>query len=229
MKNKTFYSKNSKNNGQKKTCPAVPALHRITEIELHRKPIDTSLKLEVYLMDLLPMGVNLTANELKVWIVLRAFVVGRSNLSAIDQEQLSALTAIARPNVARAIAGLRTKGMILRTSQQLGEKLYRNIYSLWSSPKQLEKESKQLSQPKNSQKLSQSSPSLPKNSLQKSPNLKKPPCIYCKDLGVIVFYVPNLDLDRGKWCLCPIGLQKAKLKGLSHRDFLPEHILKEYL
>ena len=83
------------------------------------------------LSDFFSPGVKLTGNELKVLVVLRVASPSRCGLATINREEIAEITRIQLPNISRAIAGLRRKGMIRRTWMD-EEKEYCNVYALWT-------------------------------------------------------------------------------------------------
>jgi hypothetical protein len=218
MKKTNFSSANSKNNGQSPK-PIYPTV----KVSPKRKPIDPLLKLEVRLVDLFPPNVNLTANELKVLLVLHSMIKGDNNQSAIDQEQISALTSVERPNVARAIAGLRKKGMLLNTFMEQGRTYYRNIYTLWKAPVESERPKKKILSQKKVNVLEQKTP---KNEKTSSPQNN---CTYCEGKVVAANYVPSKDINIYRWCFCSAAIQEAKLNGAKSGDIVSEHLIGKYL
>lgn len=217
MKKKNLSPNNSKNNGQ-----SPKPLYPTVKVSPKRKPIDPSLKLEVRLIDLFPPNVTLTANELKVLLVLHAMAKGTNNQSSIDQEQISALTSLLQPNVARAIAGLRKKGMILDTFMEQGRTHYRNIYALWKAPVESKTPKKKFPSQKNA------------NVAEQKPSLNQKPvaenkCTYCSGKLLTANYVPSKGIDVYRWCFCPYAVQEAKLNGAKSGDMLPENLLDKYL
>jgi predicted transcriptional regulator len=215
----------------------IPPVHRLATFKPARKSIDPSRKFEVSLLDFFPPSNNLTANETKVLIVLRAFAVGSSNLAAIDQAEISIITAIQQPNVARAIAGLRKKGIIKHTEMEEGSQLYRNIYTLWSPPKQVEKDAKKmLSQKRVTEKLEKKAQKLENFSGGYSENLRKKIqqeqekiCPLCKGNAMNIVYLPSKNLERYRWCDCSLGIYQAKEHNCPWNEFVPDHIAKQYV
>ncbi len=142
--------------------------------------------------------------------------------------QISAITSIARPNVARAITGLRKKGMIRQTQMEEGSQLYRNIYTLWSPPKQVEKDAKKmLSQQRAAKKLEQQT--QVEKSRKKAQQEQEKICPLCKGDAIRLVYLPNKNLERHRWCDCSLGIYQAKEYGCDWKAFIPEHIVKECL
>jgi hypothetical protein len=218
MKKTNFSSAKSKNNGQSPK-PIYPTV----KVSPKRKPIDPSLKLDVRLVDLFPPNVNLTANELKVLLVLHSMVKGNNNQSAIDQEQISALTSVERPHVARAIAGLRKKGVILDTFMEQGRAYYRNIYTMWKAPVESETPKKKIPSQKKSNVLEQ------KSSKKEKPVIEEKKCTYCSGKLVAANYLPSKGIDVYRWCLCPAAIQEAKLNGAKSGDIVADHLIGIYL
>lgn len=239
MKKKNVSFTASENNGHKpkKQNINIKPIYEIVKFTPRRKPIELTQKFEISLLDFFPPTNTLTANETKVLIVLRSMVVGSSNLAAIDQEQISAISSIRRPHVARAIAGLRKKGIILETWMEEGTQRYRNIYALWTPPKQVEKDArKMLSQRKRVKKLEAQANNHQTQSNGKAEKLrnkiqqeKEKICISCKGDGWEPVYLRALDKDTGKLCSCSLGIYLSKQYSLSFNEFIPDHILKELL
>lgn len=212
MKKTNLSSDKSKNNGQ------IPKpLYPTVKVSPKRKPIDPSLKLDVRLVDLFPPNVNLTTNELKVLLVLHSMAKGNNNQSAIDQEQISALTSVERPHVARAIAGLRKKGMILDTLMEQGRTHYRNIYTLWKAPVESKTPKKKIPSQKKA------------NVLEQKPVIAENKCTYCSGKLVTANYVPSKGIDVYRWCFCPAAIQESKLNGAKSGDMLPENLVDKYV
>jgi predicted transcriptional regulator len=215
----------------------IKPLHPLATFSSTRNPIELTKKFKVSLMDFFVSGVNLTANETKVLIVLRSQAVGRSNLSAIDQELISDITDLQQPNVARAIAGLRKKGMILQTWMEEGSQRYRNIYSLWSPPKQVEQDAKtMLSQRRAAKKLEEKAKNLEQTSISAAEELRKKAqqkqekiCPHCKASAIDWVYLAIEGRNRARWCACSLGIYQARLHNCKWNEFIPDHILKEYL
>jgi hypothetical protein len=218
MKKTNLSSAKSKNNGQSPK-PIYPTV----KVSPKRKPIDPSLKLEVRLVDLFPPNVNLTANELKVLLVLHSMIKGDNNQSAIDQEQISALTSVCQPNVARAIAGLRKKGMILNTFMEQGTTYYRSIYTIWKAPVESKTPKKKILSQKKANVLEQ------KPSKTQKPVITKNNCAYCSGKLVVANYLPSKGIDVYRWCLCLAAIQEAKLNGAKSGDMVSEHLIGKYL
>jgi len=215
---KTNFSSNSKNKGQN-----PKPLHKLAKFSQPRKPIDASLKLDIQLLDLFPPRVSLSANELKVLLVLHAMANGRHNLSAIDQEQISAITSIERPHVARAIDGLRKKGVILNTFMEQGRNYYRNVYVLWKAPISSQNSEKQL--PYKQKKSAREQ----KNKHQQKTSLPKQSCSKCDCKALSPSYIPSKDLDIYRWCFCSVGREEAKLNGAKPGDIVADHLIEKYL
>lgn len=234
-KKSSFADSENKGHKPKKSNINIKPIYELANFTPIRTPISPARKFEISLLDLFPMGIKLTGNEAKVLFVLRAVAVGNSNLAAIDQEQISLLTSIERTHVARAIGGLRKKGLIKQTWMEEGLNRYRNIYALWSPPKQVEKDAKKmLLQQKSAKKLEQEAKNLENNSPQKAEILKKKSallkekiCINCKGDGWREGYLPKLDKDAGKLCGCSLGVYLSKQYSLSFNEFIPDDILKE--
>lgn len=218
MKKKNLSSDKSKNNGQ-----SPKPLYPTVKVSPKRKPIDQSLKLDVRLVDLFPPNVNLTTNELKVLLVLHSMAKGNNNQSAIDQEQISAITSVERPNVARAIAGLRKKGMILDTFMEQGRTYYRNIYTLWKAPVESETPKKKILSQKKENVLEQ------KPSKTQKPVIAENKCSYCSGKLVAANYLPSRGIDIYRWCLCPAAIQEAKLNGAKSGDIVSDSLIAKYL
>jgi hypothetical protein len=218
MKKKNLSYNKSKNNGQ-----SPKPLYPTVKVSPKRKPIDPSLKPDVRLVDLFPPNVNLTANELKVLLVLHSMAKGNNSKSAIDQEQISTLTSLLQPHVARAIAGLRKKGMILNTLVEQGEAYYRNIYTLWKAPVESKTPKKKILSQKKENVLEQ------KPSLNQKPVIAENKCSYCSGKLVTANYVPSKGIDVYRWCFCPAAMLEAKLYGAKSGDMLPEHLIDKYV
>lgn len=232
MKKKKFFSNTNQNNNQApKKRLKIPPIHKLANFSPLRRSIDPARRFGISLLDFFPSGNNLTANETKVLIVLKAFVVGSSNIAAIDQEQISAITSIQQPNVARAIAGLRKKGMILHTEMEEGSQLYRNLYTLWSPPKQLEKDAKKmLSQKRAAKKLEANSNSSFKEKFRKKVQQQQEKiCPICKGNAMQIVYLPSQNLERYRWCNCSLGVYQAKENNCSWNEFVPENIVVKCL
>jgi hypothetical protein len=239
MKKKNFSFANPQNNGYKpKTSNInIKPIYEVANFTPIRRPINPSRNFELCLFDLLPPNINLTANELKVLIVLRAMVVGNSNLAAIDQEQIFVITGVQQPNVARAIAGLRKKGIILETWMEEGSQRYRNIYALWTPPKQAQQDAKKmLSQQKRVKKLQEQANNCDPKSSNKAEKLRKQAqqekekiCISCKGVGWMDVYLRDLDKDSGKLCVCSLGIYLSKQYSIAFNKLIPDDILKELL
>lgn len=237
MKKKNFSFADPQNNGHKpkKQNINIKPIYEVAKFTPIRTPINPSRNFEICLFDLLPPNINLTANELKVLIVLRSTVVGNSNLAAIDQEQIYIITGVQQPNVARAIAGLRKKGIILQTWMEEGSQRYRNIYALWTPAKKAEYDAKKmLSQQKRVKKLQEQANNCDPKSSSKAEKLrnkvqqeKEKICINCKGNGWSPSYIPTLDKDTGKLCGCSLAFYLAKQYSLSFNEFIPDEILKE--
>lgn len=80
------------------------------------------------LSDFFYPGLKLTANELRVLIVLRAVSPSRCGIAVIDLEEIAEITEMEMPHISRAISSLRSKGMIRRTWM---DEVYSNVYPLW--------------------------------------------------------------------------------------------------
>lgn len=213
----------------------IKPIYKLATFTPIRKSIQLDRRFEISLLDFFPPANNLTANETKVLIVLRATVVGNSNLAAIDQEQISAITNIRQPHVARAIAGLRKKGLILDTWMEEGSQRYRNIYALWASPKQIEKDArKMLSQQKRVKNLQEQASNCDPKSSSKAQKLgkkiqqeKEKICISCKGDGWHPIYLRALDKDTGKLCDCSLGLYLSTQYSIALNEFIPDQVLQE--
>lgn len=238
MKKNNVFSNNGQNNGHspKKRLKIAP-IHNLATFGVSRQSVDPARKFEISLLDFFPPAKTLTANETKVLIVLRAMVMGKSNLAAIDQEQITAITSIARPNVARAIAGLHKKGIIKQIWMEEGTQLYRNVYSLWTPPKQLEKDAKKmLAQKRATKKLEQQAKNLETKSVGKAQELRKKVqqeeekiCPFCTGSGVDKVYSPNENKNRLRWCYCSLGIYQSRLNKCNWNEFIPEYIANKYL
>lgn len=192
---------------------------------------------ELCLADLLPPGIVLTANEMKVLFVLRGACVGRSNVAAIDQEKIAELSGIRRQNVARATAGLRTKGMLLKTWMESGPKMYRNIYALWVPPEILERDANHMrEQREQAQALEREAEQAERKAIEvatphlqhaddarrKAKIVRETACTVCGGEGVVMAYVPAESRERAKWCICSQGRQLAAGAGHPNAAFVPE-------
>lgn len=238
MKKKTVSLKasESSNPQTKKRNINIKPIYELAKFTPVRNPIELARKFQVSLLDFFPPTKTLTANETKVLIVLRSMAVGYSNLSAIDQEQISAIASLRQPNVARAIAGLRKKGIILQTWMEEGTQCYRNIYALWAPPKQVERDAKKmLTQQRRVKKLQEQANHEPKSIIEaeklrnKIQQEKLKICINCKGDGWRPVYLPALDKDTGKLCSCSLGLHLSKQFSLSSNEFIPDDILNHLL
>jgi hypothetical protein len=218
MKKTSLSSANSKNNGQ-----SPKPLYPTVKFSSTRKPIDPTMRLDIRLLDLFPPNVNLTANELKVLLVLHAMAKGSTNLSAIDQEQISAITSVERPNIARAIAGLRKKGVILNTFMEQGRTYYRNVYALWKAPVESENSKKKIPSQQKANVREQ------KNKKNEKQAIAENNCTYCGGKVVAVSYVPSKDINIYRWCFCSAGIQEAKLNGANPGDIVAVHLMEKYL
>lgn len=237
MKKKTvsFNTSENSNHKTKKRNINIKPIYELAKFTPFRTSINPFRVFELCLFDLLPPNIKLTANELKVLIVLRSMVVGHSNLAAIDQEQISIITELQQPNVARAIAGLRKKGIILQTWMEEGSQRYRNIYTLWTPVKKVENDAKKmLSQQKRLKNLQEQANShKPKSSVaeeklrKKIQQEKEKICISCEGDGWREIYLKGLDKDTGKLCSCPLGVHLSKQYSLSFNEFIPNHILEK--
>lgn len=230
-KNNNFFD-NGQNNGHnsKKRLKIAP-VHNLATFSISRKSVDPARKFEVSLLDFFPLSGTLTANETKVLIVLRAMVIGKSNLAAIDQEQITAITSIARPNVARAIAGLHKKGIIKQIWMEEGTQLYRNVYSLWTPPKQLEKDAKKmLAQKRAAKKLEQQAKTLEAEKLRKKAQEQQEKiCPFCTGSGISEVYYPSQDKNLLRWCYCSLGIYQSRLNNCNWQETVPSHIANKYL
>jgi DNA-binding PadR family transcriptional regulator len=231
----SFSTSGNSNPKTKKRNINIKPIYELAKFASLRTPINPSRVFELCLFDLLPPNIKLTANELKVLIVLRSMVVGHSNLAAIDQEQISITTGVQQPNVARAIAGLRKKGIILQTWMEEGSQRYRNIYALWTPAKKAENDAKKmLSQQRKVKKLeTQANKCDPKFS-NKAEKLRKKVqqekekiCINCKGDGWSDVYLKGLDKDSGILCGCSLGYHLSKQYSLSVNEFIPDYVLEK--
>ena len=227
MKKVSFIANGKKGKELKKQTVSIKPIHKVAEFTPVRMPVSLTKKFQVSMLDLFPMGIILTGNETKVLFVLRAMAIGNSNLAAIDQEQISLLTSIKRPNVARAIVGLRKKGLVKQTFMEQGLQLYRNIYELWAPPQQLEKDAKKMiSQKKKVEKLKASSKKKATNFEQKFELETAKICLLCKGKGWELGYLPLQKKEVGRLCICSLAHHLAKLYSLSFKEFIPDHILE---
>ena len=190
---------------------------------------------ELCLADVFPPGVNLTGNEVKVLIVLKAACVGYSNVAAIDQEKIAELSNVPQPHVARAIRGLRQKGMLLKTWMEAGSKMYRNIYALWVPPEIIERDAKRMmKQCEEAQKLERQAeeeeqkaiPYLQKADAkrQQAHVIRKTVCSLCYGEGKALVYIPSEKREQWRVCMCSTGRRVASELGLKAGQFVPENI-----
>lgn len=238
MKKSNIFFDSGQNNGHnpKKRLKIAP-VHNLATFSISRKSVDPARKFEISLLDFFPPTGNLTANETKVLIVLRAMVIGKSNLAAIDQEQIASITSICQPNIARAIAGLHKKGIIKQIWMEEGTQLYRNVYSLWTPPNQLEKDAKKmLAQKKAAKKLEQQAKNLETKSVINTEKLRKKAqeqqekiCPFCNGSGISEVYFPSENKNRLRWCYCSLGIYQSRLSNCNWQEVIPEHIASKYL
>jgi biotin operon repressor len=217
--------------------------HPIATFQTQRKRMDVLRKFETCIADLFPPGVNLTGNEFKVLYLLRAACVGRSNVAAIDQEKISEVCGVSRPNVARAITGLRQKGMLLKTWMEAGPKAFRNIYALWVPPEILEQDAAwMLEQRDQARALEQQADEEDRKAQEAATKAATPylhradaarkqaqavretTCPICKGEGEVLVYLPSEKRERWRWCTCSAGRRLAQEVGCKGGDFHPETI-----
>ena len=196
--------------------------------------MDLLKKFNVCLVDLFPPGVKLTANESKVLFVLRAAAIGRSNIAAIDQEKIAEISGIRQPHIARAIAGLRKKGLIEQTWMEAGLQMYRNIYEIWTPPELQQKDEKaMLNRKRRAKAIEREAEALEKQANPDAVKLREQAkealantCPMCGAEGAVMVYLPREGRERARWCSCPIGHKKAQKAGCSLSDFIPDEFLE---
>lgn len=233
-------SKSSRSKKQQK-CQKInfKPVHPIATFIPNRKRLDLLKNFEICFADLFPPGVRLTANEFKVLFVLRGAAIGNSNLAAIDQEKASEISGIRQPHVARAIAGLRRKGLVTQTWMEAGLRMYRNIYALWVPPELLERDAEaMLEQRKKARALEQKAAALEeKDKLkkaarvrQKAQAVREKTCPDCGGEGRVLVYLPKEGKEKARWCRCSLGRSKAEEAGYSVTGFiLDEPIVNNYM
>jgi hypothetical protein len=217
----------------------IKPIHPIAEfIVPSRKRVGLLTKIETSIAGLIPPGVRLTANQLKVWIVLLAAKIGRTNLAPIDQQMIAELSGVARPNVARAIAGLRRKKLVRKTWMDAGPKMFRNVYALWAPPELEERDANaQLRKRNKATVLEQQADELEKQShaeeadklRQQAQKVRTVTCPYCGGEGMVMVYLPKEQRERTRWCDCSIGHRKAEELGGLNDVFVPDHMLARML
>jgi len=209
-------------------------LYPIAKFISVRKRMNLLTKLEAPLAAFFPPGVKLTDNQLKVWIILLTAKIGRTNLAAIDQQKIAELSGVRRPHVARAIAGLRRKRLVMRTWMEAGPKMFRNIYDLWMPPEFVERDSnamlrkrdKAIALEQQAGEMEKQSKSLEADKLrQQAQKVRATICSLCGAEGMVLVYLPKGDRERTRWCNCYIGQGKAEELGYLKGDFVPDHLL----
>ena len=212
----------------------VTPVHPIASFPSVRKRVDLLSGFNIRLADLFPPGVKLTANQLKVLLVLKASAVGRTDFVAIDQGKIAEISGIERPNVARAIAGLRKKGVIKETLMEPGLRMYRNIYKLWSPPEMVERDGKaMLNRKRRAKAIKQKAITLEQQAHPDAAKLREQAkealantCPWCGGEGAVLVYLPTQGRDRARWCNCPIGIKKAQKAGFPTESFIPDELLE---
>jgi hypothetical protein len=208
-------------------------IHPIATFIPGRKHLDLLTEFPICFADLFPPGVKLTANEIKVLFVLRGAAVGKSNVAAVDQEKIAELSGIQRPNVARAVAGLRSKGIVRQTWMEPGLEAYRNIYELWVPPELMKQDAKaMLKQRDKARTLEQKADALEeKAKLKKAAKTRKnaqavreQTCTYCGGEGVAIVCLSKDSPERWRWCICTVGKKKAEAAGYQGGAFVPDEL-----
>ncbi len=222
-------SKNSKKQHQIKFKPIYPIANFIPP----RKRLDLLTKFQICFADLLPPGVKLTGNERTVLFVLRGAVVSGIDIVAVDQDKIAELSGIQRPHVARAIAGLRRKGLVRDTFMEPGLEAYRNIYKLWVPPElKKQDDNARLKQRDKARTLEQKAEALEKKAkLKKAAKarrhaqaVREQTCDYCGGEGVALVCLSSHSPDRWRWCICFAGDEKAKAAGCRAGAFVPDEM-----
>jgi hypothetical protein len=211
-------------------------IHPLAPFKPIRKKMDLLKKFKICLADLFPPGAKLTGNESKVLFVLRAATVGSSNIAAIDQEKIAELTGLIQPNVARAIRGLRNKGVLQETWMEPGFQMYRNVYSLWAPPEITEidaqamlkqrDEARELEK-KAERKEAAAKPKKARKLREQAQAVRETVCPICGGEGVVAIFSPKKGRDIGRWCTCYIGRMAAEKAGYPNSVFIPDSLFLE--
>ena len=225
-------SKNSKKHQKFQKMNFKP-VHPIATFIAPRKRLDLLTKFQICFADLFPPGVKLTANEIKALFVLRGAAIGRIDVAAVDQEKIAELSGIQRPNVARAIAGLRSKGLVRETWMEAGSEAYRNIYKLWVPPELMKEDVKaMIKQRDKARTLEQKADVLEKKAKLKkaamarkhAQTVREQTCAYCGGEGVALVCLSRNSSGRWRWCICFAGDEKAKAAGCQAGAFVPDEL-----
>lgn len=218
------------------------SVHPMADFSTSRKSVEVIKQSLLSVYDLFPNGVKLTGNELKVLIILKASAIRNSNIAAIDQTQIATLTQLRQPHVARAIAGLKKKKVLLKTWMEEGYKTYRNIYALSVPQELLEKDAKKQTLRKEkaegletkAKEIEKQWPADKKKKkeaerlLSRANTNKEKVCITCNGDTMLPKYIPSQDLLRWKWCSCSLGRLGAQETGTSFLEWISPEVVEQY-
>ena len=215
----------------------IKPTHPVAKFTFERKRMDLLKRFQICLADLFPPGLRLTANEFKVLFVLRAATMGKTNLAAVDQEKIAEISGVKQQNVARAIAGLRGKGLIRKTWMEAGSKMFRNIYALWLPPELMERDAKAMLKKrdkaitleKQADNLEQQAQTKEADKLrERAQKVRANTCSLCGGDGIVHgVYLPLQGRSRARWCNCSVGIKKAEEVGCPKLTFVPDDLLEK--
>jgi hypothetical protein len=227
-------AKMKKNKHTKPHKIGIRPVHPIATFIPPRKRLDLLTRFQICFADLFPPGVKLTANEFKVLFVLRGAVSGINNIAAVDQQKIAELSSIRQPHIARAIAGLRSKGMVRQTWMEPGSEAYRNIYELWLPPELKRQNTKVvLEQRDKARMLEQKADALEKKAKRKKATkasnqaqaVREQICTYCGGEGITLIGLSRNGPERWRWCICLAGDKKAKAADCHGGAFVPDELV----
>lgn len=219
------------------------SIHPMADFSTSRKSVEVIKQSLLSVYDLFPNGVKLTGNELKVLIILKASAIRNSNIAAIDQTQIATLTQLRQPHVARAIAGLKKKKVLLKTWMEEGYKTYRNIYALSVPQELLEKDAKKQALRKEkaegletkAKEIEKQWPEDKKKKkeaqklLNRANTNKEKVCITCNGRALLDVYIRSENIEKWQWCSCSLGRLGAQETGTSLSEWISLEVVEQYL